>query len=285
VLADLSPEETFWERLDVKSLDLDRLDAPSSLAGTHRMHLGWLAVAGAVVASLVAVVMGGLGSTSPPSHPSVSAAQVIIRAQSVKWSFGVNVRNQGVAAGSLNGPFWSASMPPTPRQVSIRQLPLCRQAKTVETLSVPQPSATTRIWYFVLNLHNTGVSCRVDPREWMPEGVTGPPRLPIYGGWAMSTPVLPSAMITWVELHGHATWQLRFRVLSPWSSSFVAQQNSLRGPSTHVCSSLLADGFVEAGLNAGWTDSYFHLPFRVPICREGLFNIQGDTSIIPRKSS
>ena len=275
VLGELSPESKFWMRLDLAGAGRE----------TRRHRRRWLAVPGAAAAAAALLAVLWTPTGSPPARPALSSAPVLVVAQNLERTFDYGVNNQGVAAGSLKGPYWSSPWAPTPGQIAIRKLPLCAQSQVVETLSVARASLSTRVWYFTLNLNNISSSCRVAPRMWVPEGVTGPAHLAIYLGWSMAIPVLARTAITWVRLRAHTTWHLHFRVLSPWSAAFVVQQDAHPGPGSHVCSSRLANGFVEAGMNARWTDAYFHLPFRVPVCREGLFNIQGDTAFIPRGTS
>jgi hypothetical protein len=257
VLAEVSPEEHFWTRIES---DLARVEVPR--AARPRVALRWTASVAAIVV-VTAVLLSGLNS------PARSSAVDLVPAQPVKDVYGPDSTLQGVA----NGLFYGAAQLPhsvtTPSLV--KKLPLCRQSDVAQSLAITRTTSSTQIWHFVINLRNSGASCRADSRFVTPDAVTGPDRLSIYGGLGIG-PYLPLSQIPWRELAGHSTTHLVFEVLSPLSRKFMARQRMYsKGP--YICSSLLADGFVEAGLNASWTYSYFHLPYRVPVCREGLYNV------------
>ena len=257
VLVELSPEEVFWQRLEVE----DDFGGVGS-RGRRGLVRGAWAIAAAVLSM---VVIFNVASSSGRPGTTV-AAQLQPR--------GYSAFRGTSRPAPLYAPADFKSLT-TLSAASFSALPLCAQSAIVETLDVPATSASTRVWRFSLALRNRGASCRVLALWLLPQGVAGRAHDPIYG--LLGGPYIPPSKLPWKELAGHRTTRLPFEVLSPRSPAYVARQRS-DSTSPDQCSPAPADGFIEAALNTGWRQSFFPLPYSVPICREGLYNVWGDPS-------
>lgn len=270
VLAQLSPEEEFWQRWEIeRAVDSNPQSLNVRFMTTRRW---WGGAAASLVAVVLSVTVAALNthSASRATHPGTSTVAAGLLATSFGVAYGTN--EQG-----LNQTFYSADLAANGRlpyaSAAVRRLPSCVQAHVEETLIVPHPVTSTKIWHFALDFHNTGAACKVDALWSFPAGVKGASHTSIYGLWGNS-PYIPASKLPWIELRGHAVTSMPFDVLSPWSPTYVARQR-LDVQHPHLCSSVLADGFVEDALNTGWRPAYFALPYTVPICSVGLYNVWG----------